>query len=172
MALLVLLVLLGLPAVAPPDEAPDFKVAFWYQRRDPLNTFRYQIYDVRKGEYNPVAVAAWLDRMAHDFPGYKAYVNDVRVAPGEEPRKKVASVINAEQIRTGGPNGGPGLRGDTGAFNRGLNFGNFGARPSPRPSRTLPSVGGSPTRAGPTQINTSPTMPFIGGSRRIPRQGP
>jgi hypothetical protein len=167
-ALLVLLGLLGLPAVAPPDEAPDFKVAFWYQRRDPLNTFQFQIYDIRKGEYNPVAVAAWLERMAHDFPGYKAYVNDVRVAPGEEPRKTVASVIIAEHIIAAGPYGGYGLRGDTGAFSRGLDFGKTGARPSPRPLRTLPSVGGSPTRAGPTQNITSPTMPFIGRRRIIP----
>jgi hypothetical protein len=145
---LVLLGLLGLATDAPPSEAPDFKVAFWYQRRDPLNTFQFQIYDLRKGEYNPLAVAAWLDRMARDFPSYKAYVNDVRVSPGEEPRKKVASVIIAEHILTGGPNGGYGLRGGPGVFPPRLDFGIGGpptmSRGISRPLRSLPGVGGSP----------------------------
>jgi hypothetical protein len=148
--------LLGLPPDSSPAEAPAFKVAFWYQRRDPLNTFHFQIYDVQKGEYNPVAVAAWLDRMAREFPGYKAYVNDVWVTPGEVSRKKVASVIIAEHIQTGGPNGGYGLRGSPGTFYRGLDFG-IGVPPSipravSRPFRSLPGVGGSPP--------TLPTYPF------------
>jgi hypothetical protein len=154
---MVFLALLGALAVAdtPPDSPsgpPDFQVAFWYQRRDPLNTFSFQVYDVRKGEYNPVAVAAWLGRMAREYPGYKAYVHEVRVSPGEEPRRKVASVIIAEHILTGGPNGGFGLHSVPGVFSRGLDFGFMGQAPISRPFRSLPAVGGSPP--------TLPTIPY------------
>ncbi|HMB08849.1 MAG TPA: hypothetical protein VKP69_34620, partial [Isosphaeraceae bacterium] len=89
------LVLAGpaLAAAAPPPEPPDFKIAFWFRPNDPLNTFQFQTYDIRKGEYNPAVVEAWLTRIRRDFPAYKAYVKDVRLAPGEEARRKVAATI-------------------------------------------------------------------------------
>ena len=151
MCWMALLGTLTIPAAAPPPEPPDFKVAFWYRRNDPLNTFQFQIYDVRKGEYDAAAVASWLGRVARDFPGYRAYVHDVRASPGEEPRRKVASVIIAEHIITGGPNGGYGLRSGGGSSYRGLDFGLMSGAPSgpagpgvSRPFRSLPGVGGSP----------------------------
>jgi hypothetical protein len=110
-ALLGLLALSIPAAAAPSPEPPDFKIAFWFRRNDPLNTFQFQAYDVRKGEYNPVVVEAWLDRIGRDFPGYIAYVKDVRIAPGEAARQKVAATIIDEHIATGRPYTGLGLHG-------------------------------------------------------------
>src|SRR5512135_165592 len=98
-------------AAAPPPGPPDLRIAFWFRRNDPLNTFQFQAYDIRKGEYNPAVVEAWLTRIRRDFPAYKAYVKDVRLAPGEEARRKVAATIIDEHIATGGPYTGLGLHG-------------------------------------------------------------
>ena len=59
------------PPGQPSDAAnqTDFKVVVWYNRDRPLETFKYQIYDVRKGEYTP-AVDAWLQLFA---PRYKSH---------------------------------------------------------------------------------------------------
>ena len=45
-----------------PSPRVDFKVVVWYRRDRPLETFKYQIYDLRKGEYTP-AVDDWLELM-------------------------------------------------------------------------------------------------------------
>ena len=54
----------------------DFKVVFWYRRADPLATFKYQVYDVRKGEYTP-AVEAWIQNVQSKYPAYTAFTRDV-----------------------------------------------------------------------------------------------
>ena len=51
----------------------DFKVITWFRRDQPLATFKYQIYDVRKGEYTP-AVHAWLELMRTKHPAYEVTV--------------------------------------------------------------------------------------------------
>ena len=58
------------PAVprVPTSPRADYKVVIWYRQDRPLDTFKYQIYDVRKGEYTP-AVDAWLELMRIEAPG-------------------------------------------------------------------------------------------------------
>src|SRR5690348_7045312 len=57
----------------------DFKVITWFRRDQPLATFKYQIYDVRKGEYAP-AVDAWLELMRTKHPAYEVTVRNVDLA--------------------------------------------------------------------------------------------
>jgi hypothetical protein len=93
-----------LPPTAAPGP-PEYKVAFWFDRRDPLNTFRFQAYDLRKGEYAP-AVDEWLAVMRASYPGYRAYVKEVRARSVSE----LTTAILAENLAVGGPNTGAGIR--------------------------------------------------------------
>jgi hypothetical protein len=88
---------------------PDYRIAFWYRRADPLASMRHQVYDVRKGEYTP-AVAGWLQTMHTTRPDYDAYVVDMRLdsQSADTPRKQLATRILAEYIARGGPYGGLG----------------------------------------------------------------
>ena len=62
------------PQAAPPvqpaatSEHADFKVVIWYRRDRPLDTFKYQVYDLRKGQYTP-AVDAWVQLMRTKYQG-------------------------------------------------------------------------------------------------------
>ena len=104
---------------APPSATSrhaDFKVAIWYRRDRPLDTFRYQIYDLRKGQYTE-AVDDWLTLMRTSFPTYEAVVRDVDLAreKGETESLKVGSIIRQELLAAaalegvfiGGAAGGP-----------------------------------------------------------------
>lgn len=87
---------------APPSATSrhaDFKVAIWYRRDRPLDTFRYQIYDLRKGQYTE-AVDDWLTLMRTSFPTYEAVVRDVDLAreKGETESLKVGSIIRQELL--------------------------------------------------------------------------
>jgi hypothetical protein len=85
---------------AHPDPArADEVVVVWYRLDDPLGTFRYRIYDVRKGEYTP-AVDAWLDLMHRQFPRYEARALPVDLAleEGSTEKLKVGSVIRRELL--------------------------------------------------------------------------
>jgi hypothetical protein len=75
----------------------DFKVLVWYSRKDAIGTFKYQIYDLRKGEYTP-AVDAWLRDLATKYPSYTAFVRSVDLArvTGATEKLKVGSVIQRE----------------------------------------------------------------------------
>jgi hypothetical protein len=127
-------------AADPPPTAapgpPEYKVAFWFDRRDPLNTFRFQAYDLRKSEYTP-AVDEWLAVMRASYPGYRAYVKEVRARSGSE----LATAILAENLAVGGPNTGAGIR-DSGGLG--------GARLLLEPLRGYSSAysGPSSTRSG------------------------
>ena len=55
----------------------DFVVLIWYRRNDPLGTFQYQTYDVRKGEYTG-AVDDWIKLMREKHPSYLVRVHDGR----------------------------------------------------------------------------------------------
>jgi hypothetical protein len=75
----------------------DFIVLIWYRRNDPLTTFQYQVYDVRKGEYTP-AVDAWIQDVQSKYPAYLVLVRtvDLRSVPGRTESLKVGSVIHRE----------------------------------------------------------------------------
>jgi hypothetical protein len=101
----------------------DFVVLIWYRRADPLGTFQYQMYDLRKHEYT-AAVDDWLREMSTKFPGYvvEERAVDLGRERGETEKLKVGSVIHRElmivaaqsgiilgpSVRTGSsPNAGP-----------------------------------------------------------------
>lgn len=74
------------PPAAPPGTplppAPDVRIVFWFDRARPLDTFRYQAYDLARREYTP-AVDAWLARLRKEYPGYAAYARDVDASRGQ-----------------------------------------------------------------------------------------
>jgi hypothetical protein len=92
----------GQPVASPGPAKPahaDYKIAVWYRRDRPLETFRYQIYDVRKGEYSR-AVEDWLGVMQSKYTLYVAAVRDVDLAreKGETELLKVGSVIKRDLL--------------------------------------------------------------------------
>ncbi len=90
----------------------DYVIIVWYRLDDPLGTFRYQSYNVQKGEFTP-AVDAWLDLLHHRFPHYEARALPVDLdhEEGETEKLKVGSVIRRELLlaaaRSGVILGGP-----------------------------------------------------------------
>ena len=50
----------------------------WYRRADPLVTFNYQVYNLRKGEFTP-AVEAWMSEVHGKYPAYTAFTRDVNL---------------------------------------------------------------------------------------------
>lgn len=84
----------------------DYKVITWFRRDQPLATFKYQIYDVRKGEYSP-AVDAWLELMRTKHAGYEVTVRNVDLAreKGQTEMLKVGSVIRRELAAAAGLEG-------------------------------------------------------------------
>lgn len=105
----------ALPAAAGPGEAGpgraaskpvqidlagiDYVVLVWYRRDQPLETFKHQTYDVRKGEYRP-EVDAWLRLMHDKHPSYVVHVRRVILARerGATEKLKVGSVIYGELL--------------------------------------------------------------------------
>jgi hypothetical protein len=75
----------------------DFKVLVWYRRADPLGTFKYVVYDVRKGEYSPAA-QAWLEDVQAKYPAFVAFSRDVDLdrEKGKTDLLKVGAVIKRE----------------------------------------------------------------------------
>ena len=70
------------------DRPPDLKIAFWYDRSRPLETFRYQVYDLRKHEFSQ-SVIDWLELLEQRFPRYDAYIRNVRLSGGPEKAEKL-----------------------------------------------------------------------------------
>jgi hypothetical protein len=87
-------------------ERPDFKVLVWYRRNDPLGTFKYEVYDVRKGEYT-AAVDAWIRSIEKSYPAYLVVVRgvDLKQEHGETEKLKVGSVIKRELMVAAGMSG-------------------------------------------------------------------
>jgi hypothetical protein len=125
-------------AAEEPPPPPEYKVAFWYRRSDPLNTFRHQVYDLRKGQYTG-AVDDWLRRMQADHPDYVAYVKEIRLDPdsGEAEKKQLATAILRENLDRGGPNGGSGVRDPYGIYG-GVKLGDL-MNPGVVPERPRPT---------------------------------
>jgi hypothetical protein len=84
-----------------PPPRTGYKVAFWYDRRRPAETFRYQVYDLRKAPYDQAAVGRWLDLVRSRFPDYAAYVRDVPTArePGKDEQEALMAAIEQEKQR-------------------------------------------------------------------------
>jgi len=87
-------------------ERPDFKVLVWYRRNDPLGTFKYEVYDIRKGEYT-AAVDAWIRSIETSYPAYLVVVRgvDLKREQGETEKLKVGSVIKRELMAAAGMSG-------------------------------------------------------------------
>ncbi len=87
----------GRPAATPGHT--DFKVVLWYHRDRPLDTFKYQVYDVRKGQYT-TAVDAWLQLLWTKYPAYNVTIREVDLAreQGQTESLKVGSVIKRELL--------------------------------------------------------------------------
>ncbi|MGC8644080.1 MAG: hypothetical protein ACP5XB_29825 [Isosphaeraceae bacterium] len=77
----------------------DLKVAIWYRRDRPLDTFKYQVYDLRKGEYT-AAVEEWLALMQSKYTTYVVAIRDVDLAheKGETEKLKVGSVVKRDLL--------------------------------------------------------------------------
>src|SRR5271157_5569260 len=109
--LVVLLAIACSTAVAPGPQAnppgrtaatpghTDFMVVLWYRRDRPLDTFKYQVCDLRKGQYTP-AVDAWLQLLRTKYPAYDVTIREVDLAreQGETESLKVGSVIKRELL--------------------------------------------------------------------------
>jgi hypothetical protein len=80
----------------------DFKIAVWYSKAD-LASFKYEIYDVRKGQYTP-KVDEWVKHLQAKYPGYFVAVRDVDLKreEGDTEQLKVGSVIRRELIAAAG----------------------------------------------------------------------
>ncbi len=86
--------------VARHDPGPaDFKVVVWYRTADPIGTFKYEIYDLRKGEYT-ARVDDWVKDVKWKYPAYFVVVRDVDLTreKGETERLKVGAVISRELV--------------------------------------------------------------------------
>jgi hypothetical protein len=86
-------------ASKPAPRRTDFVVLVWYRRKDPLGTFQYQVYDVRKGEYTD-AVDAWVQDISTNYPAYLVLVRPVDLSreAGQTEQLKVGSVIHRELL--------------------------------------------------------------------------
>ena len=76
----------------------DFKVLVWYRRADPLATFKYQVYDLRKGEFTPAVDGLDQDRATRNTrripPSYATSTSASR--KGRPTMLKVGAVIKRE----------------------------------------------------------------------------
>ena len=64
----------------PGEEGLDFKVLVWYRRNDPLGTFKYEVYDLRRPQ-NLREIDTWLTAMRMKHPDYAVIVHDVDLDP-------------------------------------------------------------------------------------------
>ncbi|HEV3165660.1 MAG TPA: hypothetical protein VGZ22_16655 [Isosphaeraceae bacterium] len=79
----------------------DYMLVFWFDRKDPIKTFHFQAYDIRKGQYDQ-RVKDWLAMMAADYPSYDAYSRRLELAKekGRTEKEKVASAVMRELLVT------------------------------------------------------------------------
>lgn len=77
---------------------PEFKVVYWYDRADPVGSFKSRAYDLRENEYDAAEVEAWLAMMARDFPRFAAYTRavDLDRLPGRTDQEKLTAASTSE----------------------------------------------------------------------------
>jgi hypothetical protein len=87
----------GARAVRRPAPRGDFLVLVWYHRNDPLGTFKYEVYDLRR-EQNIAKIDSWITDTRTKYPAYVISVNDVDLTRerGATESLKVGSVIQRE----------------------------------------------------------------------------
>jgi hypothetical protein len=95
-----------LPAWPASASASDYRVVFWYDRARPLDTFKYQAYDLRKGQFTP-EVERWLALMKEKYPNYNAYTRDIDLTreQGDTEKHKIGSAIVREFVVLGTAHG-------------------------------------------------------------------
>jgi hypothetical protein len=84
-----------------PPAAPQFKAVFWYERADPSATLKSKVYDLRRGNYDAEAVAAWLKTVRTDYPAFAALERtvDLTRVPGATEEEKLVTAIEQERAR-------------------------------------------------------------------------
>jgi hypothetical protein len=84
----------------------DYVVLVWYRRDDPLGSFQYQTYAVRKGEYTG-AVDDWVQMMREKYPRYLVQVRrvDLNRERGATEKLRVGSVIHRELLMAAAQSG-------------------------------------------------------------------
>ena len=75
----------------------DYKVLIWYRKNDSLGTFKFEIYDVRKGEFTP-EVDDWIKNIKAKYPAYYVALRDVDLSRelGATDLLRVGKVIDRE----------------------------------------------------------------------------
>jgi hypothetical protein len=141
-------------------QAQDYRVVIWFDKSRPIETFRYQAYDLRANQYTK-AVEDWLRLIASRYPGYQAYTRDVDLAQerGATDAQKVGSAMVRDLMAAA-------------AYYGGVEFGGprritgVGPSPTPRPSAPgplMPSIPpqpfGSIGRANFPPVDLSPLSP-------------
>lgn len=85
----------------PLDSIPQvgYKVAFCYERSRPSQSFRYQVYDLSKRQFDQEAIQRWLELIRSQFPGHTAYVKDITTVrrPGQDEQAALMAAIAQEK---------------------------------------------------------------------------
>jgi protein involved in polysaccharide export with SLBB domain len=81
---------------------PDHILAVWYDTRDPAGTFRFNTYDIKKGEYDKAKLARLLEDLEHRRPEYIAKIRSIYLAReiGTTDQNKLESAIEVERQRS------------------------------------------------------------------------
>lgn len=147
-----LCLLVGLLYPATPSRAadrpePDLRLVVWYDRARPLETFRYQVYDLRRHEFTP-KVGAWVARVRASYPRYEVDTRDVVLARerGDTEKLRIGSAVIREFLVLGTAHGY-----DFGGMTSG------GAVPPGVPTRPVRPL---PRRPSHSTSPASPTGPF------------
>jgi hypothetical protein len=145
------------PASGPAKPIADLKIAFWYDRNRPLDTFRYQVYDLAKGEDSP-ELDRWMKTIRDRFPSYSAYTRefDLSRVHGDTRNHKIGTAIQSEFLAVGTAHGY-----DFGGYVPGVDrlpsasprpFRPFPVRPLPTPRGRTPELPGPPSSRFPVPI--------------------
>jgi hypothetical protein len=86
--------------------AADMRIVFWYDRARPLDTFKFQSYDLRKHQYTP-EVERWATMTRQKYPGFEVYTRDVDLTRevGQTDNLKIGSAITREFMVLGARHG-------------------------------------------------------------------
>jgi len=93
----------GAHAAQPLARNAEFRVLVWYRRNDPLGTFKYEVYDLRR-EKDTEKIDAWIKEVRTKYPAYILTVHDVDLKRerGATESLKVGSVIQRELMIAAG----------------------------------------------------------------------